>query len=153
MLARTNLSLWLSRSAPFFAIQGKVSSWMPGRGFGFVKDAEEKEHFVHHSVIKCEPGAYRGLVVGQEVEFDAVDQDGKSRAENVTAVGGGDLPGAPKPFNEGGRGGGGGGYRGGRGGGFRGGRGGGGGGGYRGGRGGYNNNRDNNRQQAPSDDF
>jgi cold shock CspA family protein len=155
MLARTNLSLWLARSMPLFgASQGKVSNWIPGRGFGFIKDAQEKEHFVHHSAVKCEPGAYRGLTVGQEVEFDVVTQDGKTRAENVTAIGGGDLPGAPKPFNEGGRGGRGGGFRGGRGGGFRGGRG--------GGRGGYNNNRDdgynnnrdnNNRGQPPADDF
>jgi cold shock CspA family protein len=148
MLQRTNLSLFLARTMPFFVVQGKVASWMPGRGFGFVQDAENKDHFVHYSALKCEPGAFRGLTVGQEVEFDIVTQDGRTRAENVTSVGGGFLPSAPKPFNDGGRGGrGGGGFRGGRGGGRGFGRG--------GGRGGYNRDGNNNNQQnsAPSDDF
>jgi cold shock CspA family protein len=149
MLARTNLSLFLARSMPFFVVKGKVASWMPGRGFGFVQDADNKDHFVHYSALKCEPGSFRGLTVGQEVEFDVITQDGRTRAENVTSVGGGFLPSAPKPFNDNqGRGG----YQGGRGG-FRGGRGGGRG-GFRGGRGGYNRDGGNNNQnQAPADDF
>ncbi len=164
MLARSNINLFLARSFPLLGnTKGSVVSWMPGRGFGFIQGPDQKQYFVHHSAIKVEDGAYRGLTVGQEVEFDAATQDdGKTRADNVTAIGGGALPGAPKPFNDdgnfrGGRGGGGfrggrgggsdGGYRGGRGGnggGFRGGRGGG---NFRGGRGGgrdnYNNNNNN----------
>lgn len=154
-MARTTPNLFLASSMPFFGTVGKVASWMPGRGFGFVAGDDGKEHFVHFSAVKVEAGAFRGLTVGQEVEFDLVTQDGRTRAENVTAPGGGFLPGAPRPFNEGGRGGGEGG-RGGRGGGrgYGGGRGGGrGGGGYGGrGRGGGDNNRGGDNR-PPADDF
>ena len=89
----------LSRTwAPLGGYTGKVASWMPGRGFGFVQDAKSnEEHFVHYSAIKVEPeGAFRALTVGQDVEFDIVTQDGRTRAENVTAVGAA-LPGGPRP--------------------------------------------------------
>lgn len=166
MLARTNVGLFFARTLPALgSCKGTVVSWMPGRGFGFVQDAEQKQIFVHHSAIKVEEGAYRGLTVGQEVEFDVVTQDdGKTKADNVTGPGGAALPGGPKPqFQEGGgfrggRGGNGGGFRGGRGGGYsRGGNGGGygrggNGGGFRGGRGrgDYNNQGSNNNH---NDDF
>ncbi len=159
MLSRT-LANKFARTVPALGTVGKVASWIPGRGFGFVSDAEGKEHFVHNSAIKTEAGAYRGLTVGQEVEFDIVTQDGRTRADNVTAPGGGFLPGVPRPFNEdGGRGGG---FRGGRGGGgYRGGRGGGGGYGGRGGGGGYRGrgggrgggDQDGGGRPPPADDF
>ena len=99
-------------------VKGTVTTWTQ-KGFGFIKDAEEKEHFVHHSNIKVAEGAYSGLTQGEEVEFTiAPGQNGKTRAENVTAVGGGALPGTEKPQEQsfgGGRGGGRGGDRGGRG--------------------------------------
>ena len=114
--------------------KGKVISWMTGRGFGFAEDAsDQKQHFVHFSALKTEPGGYRGLSVGQEIEYDVVSADGRTRAENVTGPGGSPLPSGPRPPE--GFGGGGGAPRGGRGGGFGGGRGGGDG-GYRGGGGG-----------------
>jgi cold shock CspA family protein len=133
---------------------GTVVSWK--KGFGFIEDAEKKQHFVHFSALQVEEGGFRALDVGQEVEFQVSEQDGRTRAENVTAVGGGPLPSGPRPESDGGRGGfrgrggdrgGYGGFRGGRGGdrggygGFRGGRGGDRG-GFRGGRGGYGGNRD-----------
>lgn len=119
---------------------GTVVSWK--KGFGFIEDQEKKQYFVHFSALQVEEGGFRALDVGQEVEFQAsTGDDGRTRAENVTAVGGGPLPSGPRPESDGGRGGG---FRGGRGGdrggygGFRGGRGGdrGGFGGFRGGRGG-----------------
>lgn len=116
---------------------GTVVSWK--KGFGFIEDQEKKQHFVHFSALQVEEGGFRALDVGQEVEFQVSEQDGRTRAENVTAVGGGLLPSGPRPESDGGRGGfrGRGGDRGGYGG-FRGGRGGdrGGYGGVRGGRGG-----------------
>ncbi len=162
MLSRTPMGFFMARTPVWAVVKGKVASWMPGRGFGFVQDADNKEHFVHYSAVKVEPGAFRSLAVGQEVEFDIVTQEGRTRAENVTAPGGGFLPGGPRPLNDGnnsgrgrGRGFGGGDRR--DGGGYR---GRGDGGGYRG-RGGDGGNRGydrrdggNQRGQAPpSDDF
>ena len=113
--------------------KGKVISWIAGRGFGFVEDdADKKQHFVHFSALKVETGGFRALNVGQEVEFDVASQDGRTRAENVSAPGGAPLPSGPRPPEGMG---GGGGFRG-RGGGDRGGYRGGGG---RGGGGGYGN--------------
>lgn len=133
---------------------GKVVSWMAGRGFGFVEDAEDKkQHFVHFSTLQVVPGGFRALTVGQEVQFEINTQDGRTRAENVTALNGEPLPSGPRPperSDDGNNGG----FRGGRGGGnFRGGRGGGRG-GFRG-RGGnnYNNNQNNQNNNIGGDDF
>ena len=157
MLSRTNFNLFFGRATLPLFVSGKVTNFNPGKGFGFIKDSEDKDHFVHFSALKCQEGSYRGVSIGQEVEFDIVNQDGKTRAENVTAPGGALLPGIERPQNQGNFGGGGRGYGGGRGGGrggFRGGRGGGRG-GYGGGRGrGGNDYNNNNRRDAPpADDF
>ena len=135
--------------------KGKVATWMAGRGFGFIEDeADKKQHFVHFSALKVETGGFRALTIGQEVEFDVTSQDGRTKAENVSAPGGAPLPSGPRPpegsgFNQRGRGGGyggnGGSYRGrGSGGNYGGNRGGGGSygggqrdGGSRGGNGGF----------------
>ncbi len=108
-------------SAMLLVEKGKVEKWIADRGFGFISDDNtKKSHFVHFSALKVVEGGFRALNVGQEVEFDIVNQDGKTRAENVTAPGGQELPSGPRPPNQGQ----GGNFRGGRGGGnFRGGRG------------------------------
>lgn len=101
---------------------GKVASWMAGRGFGFVEDdADKKQHFVHFTALQVEAGGFQALSVGQEVEFEVNSREGRTRAENVTSVGGSPLPSGPRP--PAGVGGDRGGFRGGRGGdrgGFRG---------------------------------
>lgn len=91
----------------FLPTGGKVVSWMQGRGFGFVEDTnDKKQHFVHFSALKVETGGFRSLSVGQEVEFDVTEDNGRTRAENVTAPGGNPLPsGERPPDNMGGRGG------------------------------------------------
>ena len=132
-------------TAALYPITGKCISWVAGRGFGFVEDGDKKQHFVHNSAIKVEEGGYRSMAVGQDVEFDVSEQDGRTRAENVTGPNGSALPSGERPPQQeggfrgrgGGRGGGGG-YRGGGGGGGGGYRGGGGGGGGRGGQQNYN---------------
>lgn len=159
MFAPTFRSLSARMFAPSVALlaplTGKCVSWMGNKGFGFVEDnTDKKQHFVHFSAVKVVPGAYKALDVGQEVEFEVVQQDGKLRADNVTAIGGAPLPGGTRPpGQEGGQGGFRGGNRGGGGGdGYRGNRGGGGG-GYRGNRGdndGGNYNRGGNNN---NDDF
>jgi cold shock CspA family protein len=74
------------------ASTGKCVSWKGA--FGFVEDDKTKEQiFVHNSSINVVEGGYRSLNVGQEVQYDVATQpDGKSRAENVSAIGGGALP-------------------------------------------------------------
>ena len=113
---------------------GSCIKWTD-RGFGFIAEDNGKEHYVHFSALQVEEGAFRALAVGQLVEFDITDQDGKSRAENVTAPDGKPLPPGQKTESSGGFGGRGGGRGrgfgdrdGGYGGGRGGGRGGGGGG-------------------------
>ena len=92
--------------------KGKVATWMAGRGFGFIEDeADKKQHFVHFSALKVETGGFRALTIGQEVEFDVTSQDGRTKAENVSAPGGAPLPSGPRPpegsgFGQRGRGGG-----------------------------------------------
>ena len=90
-------------STPLALLQkGKVISWMAGRGFGFIEEADtKKQHFCHFSSLKIEPGGYRAVAVGQEVEFDAAMVDGRSRAENVTAPGGLPLPSGVRPEGSG----------------------------------------------------
>ncbi|KPA85454.1 putative mitochondrial RNA binding protein rbp16 [Leptomonas pyrrhocoris] len=98
----------ISRIAPSLMLlnTGKVISWMSGRGFGFVEDdADKKQHFVHFSALQTETGGYRAVAVGQEVEFEVATQDGRTRAENVTAPGGAKLPSGPRPPEGTGRGG------------------------------------------------
>lgn len=91
---------------------------MNGRGFGFIEDdVDKKNHFVHFSALQTEAGGFRALVVGQEVEYEVASQDGRTRAENVTAPGGAKLPSGPRPPPGMGRGGGFGGRGGGGGGG------------------------------------
>ncbi|EPY23432.1 mitochondrial RNA-binding protein [Angomonas deanei] len=117
--------------------KGKVVSWITGRGFGFIEDeADNKQHFVHFSAIQVEANGYRSLSVGQEVEFEVTNQDGRTRADNVTGPGGEKLPSGPRP------------PEGGQGRGFGGGRG-------RGGNRGGNNNRQggNNNNNNFSDEF
>ena len=121
-------------------LTGSVVRWRDDRGFGFIaEDSEAKtEHYVHFTALQVEEGGFRALSEGQAVEFEVTQQpDGKTRAENVTAVGGGPLPAGQKSQQ-------GGGGRGGRGRGFGDsyGSGGGYGGGYsRGGDGGYGGGR------------
>lgn len=82
---------------------GKVVSWMPGRGYGFIEDhADKRHHFVHYSGLRVEAAGFRALHVGQEVEFDVVEPEGRPRAENVTAPGGAPLPSGERPTGDGG---------------------------------------------------
>ncbi len=86
---------------------------MGARGFGFVEDDQDKkQHFVHFRALKVEEGGFRALSIGQTVEFDIAENNGRTQAENVTAVGGQPLPSGERPPDSGDRGG----FRGGRGG-------------------------------------
>jgi CspA family cold shock protein len=64
-------------------MKGKVSRWLLGRGYGFIKpDDGENDVFVHHSELK---GAV-DLEEGQMVEFEVQDSPRGPRAVNVTII-------------------------------------------------------------------
>ncbi|KAG8070597.1 hypothetical protein GUJ93_ZPchr0006g43766 [Zizania palustris] len=123
-------------------VKGTVKWFNTTKGFGFITPEDGGEDlFVHQSSLMSD--GYRSLNEGDAVEFAiGSGDDGRTKAVDVTAPGGGALSGGSRHSgNDGGGGGGryGGGGYGGGGGGYGGGGGGygGGGGGYGGGGGGY----------------
>jgi cold shock protein len=140
---------------------GTVKWFSQEKGFGFIRQENGPDVFVHHSSIQS--SGFRTLNEGERVEFDIIEEPKGLKAQNVTRLdapadegaggggggyggggggyggGGGGRGGAPGSRGGGSRGGGygGGGSGGGGRGGFGGGGGGAGGGGGGGGRGGY----------------
>eukprot|EP00568_Trieres_chinensis_P007688 CAMPEP_0183299674 /NCGR_PEP_ID=MMETSP0160_2-20130417/6345_1 /TAXON_ID=2839 ORGANISM="Odontella Sinensis, Strain Grunow 1884" /NCGR_SAMPLE_ID=MMETSP0160_2 /ASSEMBLY_ACC=CAM_ASM_000250 /LENGTH=91 /DNA_ID=CAMNT_0025461959 /DNA_START=47 /DNA_END=319 /DNA_ORIENTATION=+ len=79
--------------------QGTVKWFSNRKGYGFITPGDGCPHdediFVHQSTVKSE--GYRSLSEGWSVEFTiGNDDDGKIKAENVTAPGGGNVHG-PRP--------------------------------------------------------
>ncbi|XP_020887826.1 cold shock domain-containing protein 3 [Arabidopsis lyrata subsp. lyrata] len=70
---------------------GKVNWFGDGKGYGFITpDDGGEELFVHQSSIVSD--GYRSLTVGESVEYSiTLGSDGKTKAVNVTAPGGGSL--------------------------------------------------------------
>ena len=102
---------------------GVCKTWIDQKGFGFVTDsATNQDIFVHFREITAQQPR-KMLSVGEEVEFDVEDVEGRQRGIRVTAPGGAPVQGGQLDPSMMGGGGGGGGRGGGRG---RGGRGGGG---------------------------
>ena len=87
---------------------GKVITWIGHKGFGFIEETsddfedsgERRQVFVDQSNVKVEEGGFRALSVGQEVEFQLEEQNGKVSAVNVTGPGGALLPSGPRPGGE-----------------------------------------------------
>ncbi len=73
-------------------ITGTVVSWKGA--FGFVQEhtAAKTEYYTHFGDLQVEAGGFRALSEGQEVEFEIGQHNGKTRAINVTSVGGAPLP-------------------------------------------------------------
>lgn len=64
------------------AEKGKVKWFSNVKGFGFLrKEGEEKDIFVHYSVIQSE--GYKRLNPDEEVEFDIVQGEKGPLAQNV----------------------------------------------------------------------
>ncbi|OEL28647.1 Glycine-rich protein 2, partial [Dichanthelium oligosanthes] len=94
---------------------GTVKWFNVTKGFGFITpDDGGEDLFVHQSSLKSD--GYRSVKEGEAVEFTVgADNDGRAKALDVSAPGGGALAGGERPDggNGGGRYGGGGGYGGG----------------------------------------
>jgi cold shock CspA family protein len=81
-------------------IQGTVKWFSNKKGYGFITPVEgsstTEDIFVHQSTILSE--GYRTLGEGWTVEFSiGTDEDGKIKAEDVTAPGGGPCTGPRRP--------------------------------------------------------
>ena len=79
-------SSWRRRS-------GVCKTWIDQKGFGFVTDATTNQDvFVHFRELTCQKPR-KMMQVGEEVEFDVEDFEGRQRGIRVTAPGGGPLQG------------------------------------------------------------
>lgn len=88
-------------------VRGSVKWFSNRKGFGFITPADgSPDIFVHQSSLLCD--GYRTLDEGWDVEFEiGHDDDGKVKAVNVTAPGGGPCQGERKKRRPGSGGGGG----------------------------------------------
>lgn len=68
-------------------LKGTVKWFNPKKGFGFIKQSDGTDLFVHFSAITME--GFKTLRSGQEVEYElGKNAEGKVQAANVVAVGG-----------------------------------------------------------------
>lgn len=63
---------------------GTVKWFNAEKGYGFIKDEEGKDIFVHFSSINSD--GYKTLAEGQKVTYDLVESDRGPQAKNVTVV-------------------------------------------------------------------
>ena len=65
--------------------KGKVKWFNNQKGFGFIiPENENGDVFVHYSTIQGD--GYKTLTAGQDVEFDVIQGEKGSQAQNVTKL-------------------------------------------------------------------
>ena len=65
-------------------MNGTVKWFNAEKGYGFIKDEEGQDIFVHFSSINSD--GYKTLEEGQKVTYDLVESDRGPQAKNVTIV-------------------------------------------------------------------
>ena len=63
---------------------GTVKWFSKDKGYGFIKQDDGPDVFVHHTAIQS--SGYRTLEEGERVEFDIVEEPKGLKAANVTRV-------------------------------------------------------------------
>jgi CspA family cold shock protein len=63
-------------------VNGTVARWLDGRGYGFIKDEDGKDIFVHSSEIQGK----NNLREGEKVEFEVTEGNRGPKAVNVKPV-------------------------------------------------------------------
>jgi cold shock protein len=63
--------------------RGPIVRIIRDRGFGFVRDEEGNEIFIHHSTLPR--GVFDTLTEGQEIEFD-IENDARGRGQRAGNV-------------------------------------------------------------------
>ena len=92
-LTRSFTGIGASTSILFERHTGIVKTWIDQKGYGFVTDSSSNQDvFVHFRELTCEKPR-KMLTVGEEVEMDIEDNDGRKRAVRVTGPGGVPLQG------------------------------------------------------------
>ena len=72
---------------------GVCKTWIDQKGFGFVTDSSTNQDvFVHFRELTCQKPR-KMMQVGEEIEFDVEELEGRQRGVRVTAPGGGPLQG------------------------------------------------------------
>ena len=69
---------------------GKVKWFNDQKGFGFIAAADDRDVFVHHSVIEGQ--GFRTLADGEQVEYDADDGPKGLKATRVKRAAAADAP-------------------------------------------------------------
>ena len=64
--------------------KGTVKWFNNQKGYGFIRDEEGNDVFVHYSGIQKE--GFKSLEEGQEVTFDTIDVEKGKQAVNVTVI-------------------------------------------------------------------
>ncbi|KRK73251.1 cold-shock protein [Lacticaseibacillus nasuensis] len=65
-------------------MEGRVKTWEPDKGFGFIEVPNQPDVFVHFSAILG--GGYKTLTPGQAVEFVIVEGPRGPQAANVQVL-------------------------------------------------------------------
>ena len=80
--------------SPFFIFLLSHTRFDTAKGYGFiVPDNGDKDVFVHQTAINV--SGFRSLAEGEAVEFKLVEENGKTKAIDVTGPDGADVKGAP----------------------------------------------------------
>lgn len=73
-------------------LTGRVKWFSQEKGYGFIRQADGPDVFVHHSAIQMH--GFRTLNEGEMVEFDLIEEPKGLKAANVVRVEGGEEPAA-----------------------------------------------------------